>query len=215
MKGGVLEVLLVNAEDLHHSHLMGSSGIYVVLRCGDQIQRSKLSKGNDGMICWNEKFFFSFATREWNSLTRLRMKIMKSHALSEDSPIGETTIHLGGVLDEGNRRGGIDLNAAPYNVVLPDGAYQGQIKIGFKFTYDVRIDELKEKSAKTSQKRRKLVEFLPFLADRSAADEEQNRGRSRGRRGEAQGDIRRSSPACLGTALVAENSLLLERQEFK
>ncbi|XP_078445888.1 calcium-dependent lipid-binding (CaLB domain) family protein isoform X2 [Wolffia australiana] len=168
MKGGVLEVLLVNAEDLHHSHLMGSSGIYVVLRCGDQIQRSKLSKGNDGMICWNEKFFFSFATREWNSLTRLRMKIMKSHALSEDSPIGETTIHLGGVLDEGNRRGGIDLNAAPYNVVLPDGAYQGQIKIGFKFTYDIEVQPMKsrieEEAEEGEVKRRGIYGALLRLA---------------------------------------------------
>ncbi|GKV53849.1 hypothetical protein SLEP1_g60362, partial [Rubroshorea leprosula] len=47
--------------------------------------------------------------------------------------VGETIIHLGGIISEGNYRGFIEVKPAPYNVVLEDDTYKGQIKIGFKF----------------------------------------------------------------------------------
>ncbi|CAA6673355.1 unnamed protein product [Spirodela intermedia] len=34
---------------------------------------------------------------------------------------------------QGSRRGCVDLQPAPYNLVLPDGTYEGQIRIGLKF----------------------------------------------------------------------------------
>ncbi|CAA6673358.1 unnamed protein product [Spirodela intermedia] len=116
----------------------GCPGLYVILKCGNQTHRGKVSSGKDKRVWWNEKFSFAFATRKWNSLTRLRMTIMKSHALQEDSPIGEATVHLVGVLEEGSRRGCVDLQPAPYNLVLPDGTYEGQIRIGLKFIAEVR-----------------------------------------------------------------------------
>ncbi|CAA7410586.1 unnamed protein product [Spirodela intermedia] len=162
MKGGVLEVLLVNADGLGHSHLMGCPGLYVILKCGNQTHRGKVSSGKDKRVWWNEKFSFAFATRKWNSLTRLRMTIMKSHALQEDSPIGEATVHLVGVLEEGSRRGCVDLQPAPYNLVLPDGTYEGQIRIGLKFIAEVQpttpmTTERREEAAAASEGKPQLI----------------------------------------------------------
>lgn len=151
------EARFLQVRPTFHETSQGNRGRVSLIYCG--------ISGIDGRVSWNEKFSFSFATREWNSLTRLRMTIMKSHAFREDSSIGETTyrspqtptpavfisrrirhwtgnlccrIHLGGVLGEGRRRGCVELNPSLYNVVLPDGTYDGEIRIGLKFTSDVR-----------------------------------------------------------------------------
>lgn len=48
-------------------------------------------------------------------------------------------IHLGGIITEGCERGFLEVKPTPYNVVLEDDTYKGQIKIGFKFISKVRI----------------------------------------------------------------------------
>lgn len=51
-------------------------------------------------------------------------------------------IHLGGIISEGNYRGLIEVKPAPYNVVLEDDTYKGQIKIGFRFIPHVSVHEI-------------------------------------------------------------------------
>lgn len=48
-------------------------------------------------------------------------------------------IFLGGIIAEGNDRGLIELHPSPYNVVLEDSTFKGQIKIGLKFEVYVSI----------------------------------------------------------------------------
>jgi hypothetical protein len=48
-------------------------------------------------------------------------------------------IHLGGIITEGNDSGFLEVKPAPYNVVLEDDTYKGQIRIGFKFIANVRM----------------------------------------------------------------------------
>lgn len=51
-------------------------------------------------------------------------------------------IYLKGIIVEGNYRGLIELNPDPFNVVLEDDTYKGQIKIGLKFIPNVRLSLL-------------------------------------------------------------------------
>lgn len=49
-------------------------------------------------------------------------------------------IHIGGIITEGRDRGFIEVKPAPYNVVLEDDTYKGEIKIGFRFVANVSIN---------------------------------------------------------------------------
>lgn len=46
-------------------------------------------------------------------------------------------IHLGGIITEGRDRGYIEVKPAPYNVVLEDDTFKGELKLGFRFTATV------------------------------------------------------------------------------
>ncbi|GAV81720.1 C2 domain-containing protein, partial [Cephalotus follicularis] len=133
MKGGVLEVLLVNAEGIRHTNIVGTPSYYVIMQCGTQVHRSKVSTAKDDQALWNEKFKFEFPLSDWKSLTHLKLRIMDREFFNEIGFVGETIIHLGGIVTEGYLRRHIEMKPVPYNVVLEDGTYKGQIKIGFKF----------------------------------------------------------------------------------
>ncbi|MED6169387.1 hypothetical protein PIB30_020863 [Stylosanthes scabra] len=47
--------------------------------------------------------------------------------------VGEAKVYIGGLMSEGSKEGQIEIKPAPYNVVLEDDTYKGQIKIGLKF----------------------------------------------------------------------------------
>lgn len=40
---------------------------------------------------------------------------------------------------EGNLKGRLELKPAPYNVVLRDGTFKGEVTVGLKFTSNVSI----------------------------------------------------------------------------
>ncbi|KZV46313.1 hypothetical protein F511_21395, partial [Dorcoceras hygrometricum] len=48
-------------------------------------------------------------------------------------------IYLKGVFLEGNYKKMVELNPSPFNVVLADGTYQGQITLGLKFIPNVSL----------------------------------------------------------------------------
>ncbi|KAK9910441.1 hypothetical protein M0R45_034402 [Rubus argutus] len=138
MKGaGTLEVLLVDAEDIRHTNVIGTPAYYVILECGNQVYRSKISSGEDEKVCWNEKFTFEFS--DWKHLTHLKLRIMDTEMFTVAGFVGEAMIHIGGIITEGKDRGFIEVKPAPYNVVLEDDTYKGEIKIGFRFVANKEV----------------------------------------------------------------------------
>lgn len=47
--------------------------------------------------------------------------------------VGQTTIYLKGIITEGELKGQLYVKPTPYNVVLEDDTYKGQISIGLKY----------------------------------------------------------------------------------
>ncbi|GMN44912.1 hypothetical protein TIFTF001_014109 [Ficus carica] len=68
MEGGTLEVLLVNAEGIRHTNLVGQ----------------------DEQACWNEKFIFEFPLSDWKKFTHLKFRIMDKELFSDGGFVGET-----------------------------------------------------------------------------------------------------------------------------
>ncbi|GLJ41257.1 hypothetical protein SUGI_0854010 [Cryptomeria japonica] len=124
MAYGTLEVLLVSAEGLQNSDFLCNMDPYVIVKCRTQEQKSSVSSGQGSNPEWNEKFVFTVS----EGTTELILKIMDSDAANEDDFVGEASIPLEALFSEGS------LLPTPYNVVLPDKTYCGEIKVGLTFT---------------------------------------------------------------------------------
>ncbi|XP_061373563.1 elicitor-responsive protein 3 [Gastrolobium bilobum] len=133
MTTGILEVLLVNAEGITHTNLVGTPSYYVVIECGTQSQRSKVSSGKHEKPWWNEKFLFDFSSFDCKNSTHLTCRIMDTELFTNGGFVGEAKVYIGGIITEAGDQGYIEIKPAAYNVVLEDDTYKGQIKIGFKF----------------------------------------------------------------------------------
>lgn len=70
---------------------------------------------------------------EWVNISHLKLRIMDKEYFTDGGFVGETIVYLEGIKMEGNDRGVIELTPTPYNVVLEDDSYKGEIKIGLKF----------------------------------------------------------------------------------
>ncbi|KAK7837160.1 c2 domain-containing protein [Quercus suber] len=116
MEGAILEIILVNAEGITHTNLVGTPAYYVIIECGTHVHRSKVSSGEDDKAWWNEKFTFERPLSDWKRLTHLKFKIMNTEFLSDGGFVGETIIHLGGIITEGSDRAFLEVKPAPYNV---------------------------------------------------------------------------------------------------
>ncbi|KAI3494950.1 hypothetical protein L1887_37016 [Cichorium endivia] len=142
MKGGILEVFLESAKGIRHTNLIGKPKYYVIVECGIQQNKSKLSKGDHHKVFWNEKFNFELSQSECQKLTHLRLRIMDKELFANDTGfVGEAKIYVEEILDEGNEKGVIELTPKPYNVVLDDETYKGNIRIGLKFISNAIIKE--------------------------------------------------------------------------
>ncbi|WJX86974.1 hypothetical protein P8452_69211 [Trifolium repens] len=134
MKTGILEVLLVNAKGIRHTNIVGTPSYYVIIECGSQSQRSKISSDKNEKPCWNEKFEFDFSSFDCKmKATYLKCKIMNTKFFTNGGFVGEAKVYIDGIITEGTKHGFIDIKPAAYNVVLEDDTYKGQLKIGFKF----------------------------------------------------------------------------------
>ena len=47
-------------------------------------------------------------------------------------------VHVGEIIREGGEREFLQMKPAPYNIVLEDGTYKGELKLGLKFLNNVR-----------------------------------------------------------------------------
>ncbi|KAI8024723.1 Elicitor-responsive protein 3 [Camellia lanceoleosa] len=135
MKERILEVLVIGAKGIRHTNIIGRPAYYVVVECGTQVQRSKISKGNhkEKEIYWNQKFTFEFRPTELENMSHLKFKIMDKEYFTDGGFVGETIVYLRGLIVEGNDEKIVEIRPTPYNVVLDDDTYKGQIKIGLKF----------------------------------------------------------------------------------
>ncbi|PVH66756.1 hypothetical protein PAHAL_1G338900 [Panicum hallii] len=138
---GVLELLLVSAEDLKHSHHhpRRSKRHYVTVECGGKTASSKITQGRGKKIWWNEKFRFPLSDAECKELAKVTLTIMEIDKFAEDIPVGETKVHVGEIISEGGEQEFLQVKPAPYNVVLEDGTYKGVLKLGIKFISSVRL----------------------------------------------------------------------------
>ncbi|CAN1237131.1 16 kDa phloem protein 1 [Linum grandiflorum] len=134
MNKATLEILLVNASGIKRTSLIGKPHYYVIIECANQHRISKLSPGEDHRTCWNQKFRFELPLIDWKRMTHLKLTIMDTELFKNGQCIGETIIYLGGIVAEGKNRGIVEMKPSPYNVVLEDGTFKGQLKIGIKFT---------------------------------------------------------------------------------
>ncbi|ESQ37698.1 hypothetical protein EUTSA_v10029141mg [Eutrema salsugineum] len=133
MKRGILEVLLVDAHGITHTNFIGTPVYYVFLQCGTKEYRSKMSKGDNDNALWNQKFVFDFPMSQWKKLSHLKFRIMDKELFKDGGFVGETIIHLGGIITEGRDRGYMEVKPAPYNVVLEDDTFKGELKLGLRF----------------------------------------------------------------------------------
>ncbi|CAN1308836.1 Elicitor-responsive protein 1, partial [Linum perenne] len=123
---------------------------YVIIECANQHRISKLSIGEHHKTSWNQKFRFELPLIDWKRMTHLKLTIMDTEHLKNGDCIGETIIYLGGIVAEGKNRGIVEMKPSPYNVVLEDGTFKGQVKIGIKFTIS---NSTSTSDAAASQKR--------------------------------------------------------------
>ncbi|WOH09478.1 hypothetical protein DCAR_0728935 [Daucus carota subsp. sativus] len=147
MKEAILEILLVSAKGLKRTNLVGKHSYFVIIECGTKVGTSKISKANHKEILWNGKFLFVFPTSEWQNITHLKLKIIEAEYFTDGRFVGETIINLKGLMVEGNDKGVIELKPTPYNVVLEDDSYKGEIKLGLKFIKNGDCETKRRESA--------------------------------------------------------------------
>ncbi|OVA14028.1 C2 calcium-dependent membrane targeting [Macleaya cordata] len=141
----------------------GKPSYYVVIQCGNQELRSKITSGEHKKALWNEKFAFKFPFSDWQNMAHLKLKIMDTSRFSDGNFIGETIIHLGGVITEGSDKGFVELKPAPYNVVLEDDRYKGEIKIGLKFIKTVDVQAEKRECVNLENKSLRMIAHLDLI----------------------------------------------------
>uniref|UniRef100_A0A7N0SZC3 C2 domain-containing protein n=1 Tax=Kalanchoe fedtschenkoi TaxID=63787 RepID=A0A7N0SZC3_KALFE len=171
MKGGTLEVVLVGAQGIKHTNLTGIPVYNALLECGDKLYHSKRSSGKHGEVYWNQKFRFEFSSVEMRHLMHLKIRLMNSRKLRASEFVGQTIVHIGGIIEEGTTRGMVEVKPTAYNVVLDDDTYRGEIKLGMKFTVTTEANGWESKSSTSDDEEehqslwsiiRKLVlRFLP------------------------------------------------------
>ncbi|CAH8287632.1 unnamed protein product [Eruca vesicaria subsp. sativa] len=143
--------------------VIGSPVYYVLLQCGTKEYRSKMSKGDDDSALWNQKFVFDFPMSQWKKLTHFKVRIMDKELFKDGGFVGETIIHLGGIITEGRDRGYVEVKPAPYNVVLDDDTFKGVLKLGFRFTATDKLHIKKAWEVKIEGKSREEPMISPAL----------------------------------------------------
>lgn len=123
MPRGTLEVLLVSANGLHDNHFLWKMDPYCIIKCRAQQQKSGVASRQGTRPEWHEQFVFDLQ----GGVSDLNIRIMDKDTFTSDDFIGEASIPLEGLFEAGS------LPPTPYNVVLADNTYCGQIKVGLNF----------------------------------------------------------------------------------
>ncbi|MQL85948.1 hypothetical protein Taro_018459 [Colocasia esculenta] len=79
---------------------------------------------------WNETFKFRVQYPAPDNQYKLTLRIMDKDTFTRDDFVGETTVHLGDVIQMGAESGFSELRPRKYNVLLADRTYCGEIRLG-------------------------------------------------------------------------------------
>ncbi|KAG6500189.1 elicitor-responsive protein 3-like [Zingiber officinale] len=129
MVRGTLEVLLVGAKGLEGTDFLSNMDPYAILTYRSQEQRSSVASGKGCTPEWNESFVFTIS----DGVAELTIKLKDSDMCTADDSVGDATIPLEAVFQEGR------LPPTVYNVVK-DQKYFGEIKIALSFTPEENTD---------------------------------------------------------------------------
>eukprot|EP00252_Welwitschia_mirabilis_P013574 TRINITY_DN29840_c0_g1_i1.p1 TRINITY_DN29840_c0_g1~~TRINITY_DN29840_c0_g1_i1.p1 ORF type:complete len:146 (-),score=30.48 TRINITY_DN29840_c0_g1_i1:41-478(-) len=123
MVRGSLRVLLVDAKGLENTDFLCNMDPYVILTYRSQEKKSSVAQDAGSNPQWNETFVFQVS----DCGSDLLLRIMDKDRFSTDDFVGEAIIPLEGVFPQGS------LPTAPYNVLLPDKTYCGEIRVALSF----------------------------------------------------------------------------------
>ncbi|KAF3775132.1 Elicitor-responsive protein 1 [Nymphaea thermarum] len=135
MARGMLEVFLVDAKGLNNTELMGKMDPYVLIQCRSHEHKSSVARGQGSNPKWNEKFIFPVHFPKVDDPCKLVLRILDEDTFSNDDFVGETTIYLTDLILSGEVNGVAEEKVRPYNVLLADRTYGGQIRVGLTFTF--------------------------------------------------------------------------------
>ncbi|XP_061340182.1 16 kDa phloem protein 2-like isoform X2 [Gastrolobium bilobum] len=130
MPRGTLEVILVSAKGLEDNNFLSSIDPYVILTYRTQEHKSTVQEDAGSNPQWNESFLFTIS----DSASELNLRIMDKRKFRKDDSLGEATIPLDAVLEEGT------LLETAYNVVK-DQEFCGEIKVALTFTPERVADQ--------------------------------------------------------------------------
>lgn len=139
MPRGTLEVVLVSAKGLDENDFLSDIDPYVILTYRSQEHKSTVQEGSGSNPQWNETFLFTVS----DSASELNLRIMEKDNYSSDDILGEATIPLEALFEEGS------LPETAYKLVKEE-EYCGEIKVALTFTperNDYQEDNAEEESS--------------------------------------------------------------------
>ncbi|KAI3748748.1 hypothetical protein L6452_12043 [Arctium lappa] len=131
---GVLEVNLVDARGLSKSDFLNKIDPYVLIQYKNQEHKSSIANGQGSNPKWNENFTFRVEYPGADEQPKLVLTIMDHDTFSSDDCIGQTTIYLKELLEQGTENGTAELRPHKRNVVNSSQSYSGEIRVGLTFT---------------------------------------------------------------------------------
>ncbi|KAK6135859.1 hypothetical protein DH2020_030346 [Rehmannia glutinosa] len=150
---GIMEVTVVGARNLKNTELFGKVDPYVVIQYKNEEQkkhnrRRQISKcGLRCCVClrgarqqaavWNEKFKFKVEYPKGDEQHKLLLKIMDNDAFTEHDYLGQATIYLKELFEQGFENGKAELRTQKYRIVSSNQTYHGEIQVGITFTTNV------------------------------------------------------------------------------
>ncbi|XP_051120136.1 16 kDa phloem protein 1-like [Andrographis paniculata] len=162
MTAGVMEVTVVRARGLKNTELFGKMDPYVVIQykneerrstTGQRKRRTVLSRmqcciciqgqgGHNPM--WNENFKFEVEYKAGGEEQhKLLLKLMDHDTFTHDDHLGQATIYLEELFEEGVENGKAEIHAQKYRVVSSNQTYHGEIEVGVTFTINAGKGSMK------------------------------------------------------------------------
>ncbi|XP_078438038.1 elicitor-responsive protein 1-like [Wolffia australiana] len=130
---GVLEVYLVDARRLKSSDILSKMDPFVILQYKTQQRKSRVLREGGTKPKWNERFTFPAEYTASDHKNKLVLKIMDDDRFTAADFAGTATIYVGDLMDFGAELGIAEMPVQRYNVVLADGTYYGDIRVGVTF----------------------------------------------------------------------------------
>ncbi|KAI7751231.1 hypothetical protein M8C21_021300 [Ambrosia artemisiifolia] len=131
---GILEVNVVDARGLSRTDFLNKIDPYVLIQYRSQEHKTSIAKGQGSNPKWNEKFKFRVEYPGADKQPKLVLKIMDHDTFSSDDYIGQTTVYLKEVLEQGVADGSAELRPQKYRVVGSSQNYCGDMQVGITFT---------------------------------------------------------------------------------